>query len=222
MLYLSSLPGGASNFFEKTLLLCDDVVLHRAKNLVKLLDMNVKQRFNALTKGLQCNWKASGQSWVELEHRGYIRQDLDLTTLQGFDGVCITAQGHSFNQKFIDETATENDKIFKVHISHGNDPAIFEWVVMNAMYKNTYLKEPYFNAYNAVHQMNDVYPVYIKDFLGSTNQYLESYVKVCDHLQINESNRYYDYVEQVHKLWIKTTLSPDKYADYKQKINWLI
>lgn len=218
--YLNYLPGGCGNFLSRALNLIDNShcwVDSTSNTLPTSVDkkfdlFNYRSQHDRHLKDMPYNWVKFESSlkryWLTRPHHSVP------------DGSLSIMPVHFTHDPSAQNIAGPDDKEKYVQITT-SDPKVYEWMHMNALFKNCTLGAAWMELYASWHSRPDVLFVQLED-LFEWDTFEPCYKNICDHLEINKERIHLDYVKTLHSQWVKTTLPMEKIPEYKKKIGWIL
>jgi len=212
--FINFLPGAAGNFFSRTLNLIDDAYCWVPTSF-QTLDLTLEQKLEYFSyKNIQ-----KEQNWIDFEceliHYSSLINHTDLPD----NAISIWAK-HNTDHIRRKHLSGKDDTESLIQITY-NDSIMFEWILLNALYKNSHINPTWFKQYQIYSKENDVIKINLKKFINK-DKFLTMYSDTIKLLNISPSHVHLDAVEELHNQWIKTTLSFDKFDEFKSSIGWLI
>ena len=109
----------------------------------------------------------------------------------------------------------KDDTVYTVYIDHAG---LFEWTIMNAFYKNSFISVEWIRNAKKMQQDPNAYGIRLDRMLSSTDVFVEDFLKLAAHIGHSVSDDVKIAVEQLHKQWLTTQLPQDKVAEFKRLI----
>jgi hypothetical protein len=99
---------------------------------------------------------------------------------------------------------------------------VFEWASLNALYKNSYLSIDWFRDGERMRQDPDIHKISLKNVIRGKDDFFEEFEKVCGIIEHKLTQEERIAVSQLYDQWKKTTLSEDRFEEFKSRygIRW--
>jgi hypothetical protein len=110
-----------------------------------------------------------------------------------------------------------DDKVNKFYIDPSNN---FEWVILNALYKNSYINSRGLIEGKKMLDDDSIIKIDLNKILESSTSLIDSVQQVLSecNIKLNNSNR--KKIEDLREQWILTTLPRSKFQDFKNQIGY--
>ena len=214
-------PGAAGNFFSRCLNLLDNAYCYASGTTIpvtieekfKLLSYSlVKDRSfdsnNTLSNDPVKNWQ---QFECQLKH---IESLKDYTELPENATVVWVSHSH----KSTDKTSSHPNRIF-FYI----DPSdAFEWMLLNCLYKDSNLQIGFISSGNELKHNPVVHNISLAKIVQDRDSFIEEFSRACAIFNRQLSALEIKYIVALYDEWITTTLSPDKFQEFKNQIGWYL
>lgn len=212
--FLHFLPGSAGNFISRCVNLCDGTLCWIKRDdgtIPKTLEE--KQQLFTYANRTQDNWTH------------FERQLAPYWQIVGEEhglGIDLSFQiGHPTVRWDI-STLTHGAEWVRHSVIDVSDPGLFEWAIMNAFYKQSYLQVEWFQDYHALCQDPSVYKISLENILDSEDSFWKEIDFYLDHLEISVQHRPQEQIRSLYKEWLPTTLRPSQWPQFKKSIGWLL
>lgn len=212
-IFITYLPGAGGNFFSRCLNLLDTAYCWANKETNQIPD-TLDKKLQLLTYDSVLNKSFPEVDWVTFEfqkicHYSEIRPRPILT-----DGVYVIWPSHNKPLETLQKPANKNIKLY-LDVSE-----VYEWCIMNCIYKNTAILP--WSLRQDVEQLQDnsIHKVNVKKIISGVDQFIEEIQKVCTMFNHTLSNAELVAITFLYSQWQKTMLPIDKINDFKKTIGW--
>jgi hypothetical protein len=103
------------------------------------------------------------------------------------------------------------------------DPSdAFEWVLLNALYKNSYLGIEWFRDGQRMLGDPDIHKISLKNIILNESGFFEEFMKVCEIIGHDVTHEEQSAISLLYNQWKQTTLSEDRFEEFKARngIGW--
>ena len=210
--FLFFIPGSAGNFFSRCLNLLDKFYAYDNGSLPLTVDDKLKMLSYTKVK----NFREDGIDWTDFEKDvNYVLQTYEHNDINVFPpGSFIVLATHP---ESIESTITNfsqlGDKIFFLMID-GHD--IFDWVLLNAIHKHSYLGEEWMVQNEIIRNDPRYFKINLKNVITSEHTFIKEFKKVCEYLKVIPSEQELSTVTILYKQWKATTIELDELDRYKK------
>jgi len=212
--FVNFLPGAAGNFFSRALGLVDNAYCWVPASS-STIELTLDEKLDYFSyKNIK-----QDRNWVDFEDQLVHYSSLVPQTNLPDNAISIWADHYSYDLRN-KQIAGADDTQLLMQITY-NEPMMFEWLILNALYKNSYLDVSWFKQYQIYNRDASVAKIDLKNFLDK-DKFLNMYSNTIQLLNINPGSVNLDAVEELHGQWIKTTLSFDNFEEFKSSIGWII
>ena len=198
------LPGAAGNFLSRCLNLLENVSCWGITT-TKVIPMDIDSKFRMVDYADVCNRTVNSKiRWTEFEDQLYqISEEECLTEF-------LVSIEHPENQ--FDRISNTNEVDVYIDVDE-----CFEWVMLNALYKDSMIFPHYLYHARELCQNNSVFKFSLKRLLSGEESFKEEFVRLCDFIQVSLVDSEIELVLQLYRSWVKTTISGDKLQEFKKE-----
>jgi hypothetical protein len=209
---ISFLPGSAGNFFSRCLnLLSNAYCFGRSMPLPTTLE----KKLEMLNYNSVLGRSMDSVDWVKFENQLIPHGRL-------IEHYTLPSNSYSiwFGHLLKDaaQLAGPDDQFFNFHIDPTDN---FEWVCMNALYKNSYLKVEWFINNKKLLSDPTVYKINLGNFLKDWKIFFLEFKKVTDVIGHTLSDSEVQAVKTLHDQWKTTILEHKDIETFKKNIGFL-
>jgi hypothetical protein len=216
--FIYFLPGAGGNFLSRCLNLLDNSYCF-ADSKTKNIPNTLEEKNRLLSFDSQVNKSFEDRNWVTdfevlLTHYSQVQPHWDLPS-----DACSVWLGHPNTLSREKCFPGNDDQIFDFVIDSTD---AFEWTIINALYKNSYLDVRWFLHMEKLKQNNNYHKISLKNILTSKQSFLAEYNKVCKIIGHDISAEENHAVATLYDQWQRTVLKSQDIAKFKQKIGFLM
>jgi hypothetical protein len=215
-IFVYFLPGAAGNFLSRALTLLDGSYCF-AGAASRLVPKTLPEKMSLLSYDKVANTQHGDRVWTrgfeeDLVHYSQVQEHWKLPA----HSKAIFFGHGDFGKKNL---AGPDDTVKEIYI----DPrGCFEWVIMNAFYKNSVLDVDWFERCRALEQRPDLYKFNLANLVAGTEKFLDEFQALCKHLDLTPNRQEMDSVSQLYQQWRTTMLDYSKINEFKQKIGFYL
>ena len=215
---ISYLPGSAGNFFSRCLNLLTGACYFVDKT-TKKLPVTIEEKLALLNYNTVVDKTFDQRDWVKFES-----QLVQYHTVQphhllppGSYSIWCGHTLHNFGSANLDVLAGPDDQCYKFYINPGLH---FEWCVLNALYKNSYLDVKYFVNGKALLNNSEFFKIQLDSFIQGWPSFRLEFEKVCHVIGHVLTQEEIQAVEQLYLQWRKTVLEYKDFESFKKSIGF--
>ena len=207
--FLFFIPGAAGNFFSRCLNLLADTKCWGSKDG---FPTSLKERIDLLTyqpvlNRTKINWTKDWET--QISHYSKLAPAPASNTIMIFP--------QHPNTDVVGQVLGNNDGQFKIYIDPGD---AFEWAVLNALYKDSYLTAHWLQAGEAIRQDEGTLKINLGSIIRSEEGFMLEFVRACNHIGLAPTDAEIEAVLNLYREWKTTTLPPEQFAEFKQQLGW--
>jgi hypothetical protein len=215
---ISFLPGSAGNFFTRCLNLLTGACYFVDKT-TKKLPTTIEEKLSILNYNNVINKSFDQRDWVTFEHQliKYFtirpHHELPSNSYSIWSGHPI----HSYGLANLDDLAGPDDQCYRFYIDPGEH---FEWCVLNALYKNSYIDVKYFiNGKKLLDDCN-TYKIKLDSFIQGWKPFYKEFEKACNYIEHNLTNEEIQAIQTLYTQWRTTVLEYKDLELFKTNIGF--
>ena len=215
---ISFLPGSAGNFFSRCLNLLTGACYFVDKT-TKKLPTTIEKKLSILNYNSVINKAFDQRDWPEFESqivKYYTIQphyELPSNSYSIWCGHPI----HNYGSANLNELAGPDDQCYRFYIDPGEH---FEWCMLNALYKNSYIDVKYFiNGKNLLDDCN-TYKIKLDSFIQDWNTFCKEFEKACNYIEHKLTNEELQAVKTLYTQWRTTVLEYNDLESFKKNIGF--
>jgi hypothetical protein len=215
-IFVYFLPGSAGNFVSRCLNLLDNAHCFVDKNNLTL-PQTVAEKSKLLSYESINKQKFGTRTWTQFEV-----EVLHYSSLQAHWDLPKNSYSIWFSHpesKQHESLAGQDDIIYKFYIDSSD---CFEWGIMNALYKNSYLDIKWFINGNDLKNNNDVHKVNLKNIISGQASFLIEFAKVCNIIGHTLADHEVSALKDLYDQWTLTTLKEVDIPEFKKNIGFLM
>jgi hypothetical protein len=216
-IFVYFLPGCAGNFFGRCLNLLNNAYCFVDRNTPKKFPTSIDSKINLLSYNSMINKSFEDRVWTVFEHQAAHYHTFHPHWQLPDDSYSVWIAHPNKEQHA--SLAGPNDVTYSFYIDSSD---CFEWGVVNALYKNSYLDVQWFINGNKLKNDPSVHKINLNNIIGGEQSFLDEFVKVCDIINHQLSSEEESAIKSLYQQWIKTTLSKDNICDFKNRIGFLM
>lgn len=209
-IFLQYLPGSAGNFFSRCIGLVSDQCYGWIPRGIDNINLSVEEKFNAF------EYQSVNQNWIHFERK--LQHYSEVVAHHALPHGSISLwQGHPCYKILTRDIAGPDDKKFVFYIDPSKN---FEWVIMNCLYKNSYIDSRWLVEGKKMLNDANIVKLDLSDIIASRDTFLGCIDKVCNitGIVLQESNR--QKIAELWDQWIVTTLPASDFEIFKNKIGY--
>lgn len=212
------LPGAGGNFFSRCLNYLHNSYCFANAN-TSSIPTSLVEKVRLLNFSSQVGKSFEQRNWVKdfeskVTHYSTCQEHWDLPP----NSYSIWL-GHSNMSTQIKTIAGEDDKLFNFIIDSSET---FEWTMMNALYKNSYIDVQWFLMMEKFKQHDNYHKINLKNIINSQQGFLEEFEKVCSIIGHTVSAEEFKAVSDLYAEWHQTTLKTQDIPAFKKQIGFLM
>jgi hypothetical protein len=110
----------------------------------------------------------------------------------------------------------------KKYVFYMDPSGVVEWVLLNALYKNSYLSIDWFRDGERMRLDPNIHNISLKNIISGEIEFFEEFEKVCGILEHILTQEEHSALSSLYNQWKKTTLGEDRFEEFKVKhgIHW--
>jgi hypothetical protein len=212
-IFIIFLPGSAGNFFSRCINLASDSSYCWVCNDKKIINQTLEEKF----KLFEYKNSKDHSNWVQFEsklsHYSNVVDHVDLPPNS------FSIWGRHPDYQIINQVAGIDDQKHVFYIDPGNE---FEWVVMNSLYKNSYIDSKWLHTGQQMTTDDNIYKIKLADIITCETTLIVAVKQVCDiaNIHLKENNK--QKIKELWNQWISTTLPKSEFDIFKKSIGWTI
>jgi hypothetical protein len=212
-IFVMFLPGSAGNFFTRCINLASDSCYSLVCNDKKIVSQTLDEKFKLFeykNSNIYNNWV---QFESKLSHYSSVINHVDLPV----DSFSIWLSHPDY--RLINRVAGINDQQHVFYIDPGEN---FEWVVMNCLYKNSYIDSKWLRIGQQMTNDDKIFKIKLADIITCETTLIGAVEQVCDTANIHLKDNNKQKIKDLWGQWISTTLSKSEFDTFKKSIGWTI
>ena len=213
-IFIIFLPGAAGNFFSRCLNLLSNAYCYGQENK---LPVTLEEKLKMLSYTPMLNRESIIDDWVNFE-----RQLTPHSRIIEHHALPPESYSIWINHELthgLASLAGPDDEIFNFYIDPGNH---FEWVCINALYKNSYLGVNYFVAGKKLLDDPTFYKISLDNFLKDWTDFLSEFKKVTDIIGHTLTDSEIQSVKILYYQWKTTILEHNDIETFKKDIGFFL
>ena len=214
-IFVNFLPGAAGSFFSRCLNLLDNAYCLADRDS-KFIPHTIDDKIKLLSYNSINDKDFDDRNWREFEHKTAHYSNYQEHHNLPADSYSIWLQ---HNKKDTEKLAGPDDSVYLFYI---DSTEAFEWTIMNAFYKNSYLDVDWFILGKQLLNDNSVYKINLKNIISNEEGFLNEFYKVCNIINHNIKDFELAAVKKLYNEWRKTILDYDNIPKFKNKIGFLL
>ena len=216
--HLYFLPGSAGNFLSRCLNLLDDFYAWGDLK-TKLLPVTLDEKINLLNYSPVINFDPLAKNWIEWENA--IAPLVLILTVPDCrklpNDPYIVYISHPIIPDITQEFSGPDDGKYILYIDPTDN---FEWILMNAIYKQTYQETQWYVNGKQMLEDDTVIKISLTNILKNKESFLEEFQLLCTRLSQTISPNILIAIGNLYDQWRTTIIEPDKINDFKKLIGW--
>lgn len=217
-LFVYFLPGAGGNFFSRCLNLLDNSYCF-ADAHSKQVPRTLQEKVKLLNYNSQQNKTFEKRHWVRdfeglLTHYDKVQPHWDLPA--GANSIWL---GHPELPTQSNNLVGQDDQRYNFIIDSSE---AFEWTILNALYKNSYLDVKWFVMMEKFKQDNQYHKINLKNILQDQRGFLQEFYKVCSIIGHTVSEEESLALIDLYDQWQQTTLKTQDIPAFKKQIGFLM
>jgi hypothetical protein len=213
-IFIYFIPGAAGNFLARSLNLLKNFHCFVDENQPLPLDLDEKMSLLSYQQVIDIN--RSQRDWVNFEISLKHYSQTQYADRMPADSRVIWWLHPNFDMNER-SWASVNDHSLLIYI----DPSkCFEWCMLNAMYKNSWIDSRYLEAAKFYESSQDVVKIDLSNILVSFTGFIQELDKICQRLDYSRSQDEVNALHDLYQQWLSTTLPPDQFESFKKQIGW--
>ena len=207
-------PGAAGNFFSRCLNLLDNSYCW-VDNETQSLVQDQQDKLALLSYQSISSVDPTQRSWIKFENLVCRCQHNSLPTTAQY----VVWPSHPTYTVLQKNLVGIDDEQFVFLIDASDD---FEWCILNALYKNSYVSEAWLRAAEEMRQDSNIQKISLQRIVDSCDSFLQEFQLVCDTIghTLTESEKLA--IITLYNEWKLTILDHKKFEEFKNFIgfNW--
>jgi hypothetical protein len=217
-IFIYFLPGAGGNFFSRCVNLLDNSYCFVDANIPHI-PKTLEEKIKLLTYHSQTNKSFEKRNWVNdfeclLAHYSKVQPHWDLPS--NANSIWLS---HPETPAQSNDIIGKDDRAFNFIIDSSD---AFEWTIINALYKNSYLDVKWFVMMEKFKQNRNCHKINLKNILNDKQGFFEEFNKVCAVLGHTISLEESCAVGDLYDQWQQTVLKSQDIAEFKRKIGFLM
>lgn len=212
--FIYFLPGAAGHFFSRCLNLLENSYCF-ADATTNKIPTTLDEKIELLSYGKIKNKSFDQRNWVQFEklltHYERCQPHWDLP----HDAVIIW---YNHSQSSHDNLYGQADTVHKFYMDSSE---LFEWTIMNALYKNSYIDVEWLIEYKNFKYNKDLQKINLKKIITSYDGFLDEFQQVCKTIGRVPSDKELIAIKNLYGEWELTRLDVEKIPQFKQDIGFL-
>lgn len=210
--FIFFLPGSAGNFFSRCISLISDRSYCWVDKNNPCLELTLNDKFNL------CQYIESTQfsNWRDFErHIVHYSSKFEHWALPD-QSISIWHNHPNYNM-FNKNLMGPGDQQYAFYIDPTEN---FEWVLLNALYKHSYIDVSWFTTGKEMLTDNSIIKIKLSDIIGSATGCLNAVQQVCSSIGVSLNDENKQTIEKLWHQWINTTLPKTKFDEFKKEIGY--
>jgi hypothetical protein len=203
-------PGSAGNFFGRCLNLLSDSVHNLVSSQQPQLITDLDEKFQLLS------YHQPDRDWVQFESRLPHYSDITPELVLPDNSISVR-QDHPRYEMLEKGIAGEGDRR---HVFYIDPSQRFEWCLLNALYKNSYINTFWLEQGARMLEDNAIHKISLPNIIDSADTLLIEISKVAAVLGLEVKPANQQRIVALWNQWIPTTLQPKDFEQFKQKIGF--
>ena len=215
-IFITYLPGAAGNFFSRCLNLLSNAYCYGKENN---LPVTIEEKLKMLSYESVLN-----RSLESVESSNWLAFEKELLEYNKvITHHALPPDSYAIWPRHMQQNTTQlagvDDKIFNFYIDPGNS---FEWVCMNALYKNSMQSVKWFIHCKTLSTDDTVYKIQLDNFLVDCDCFLAEFLKVTDIIGHSTSDSEIQAVKILYNQWRTTILERNNIEIFKKDIGFFM
>lgn len=213
-IFVNFIPGSAGNFFTRCLNLVDDSWYCWMDSQNKIINLSLDEKLDLFSYHDTTKY----DHWIKFEkkicfyHHFHTHHDLpDQST-----SIWLNHPNYDFKNN---DLVGHDDKQQVVYIDPSQN---FEWVILNALYKNSYIDRQWLEIGHQMELDPDVYKVPIESIRQSPESLLNEVGSIAQRFGKYVAVKNQDAIVKLWHQWKTTCLEPDRFQEFKKQIGFYI
>ena len=211
---LTFVPGSGGNFFTRCLNLLDNAYCWVPANTPTKYPVTAEEKmqlFNYVDAPLHEDLGSYAQKWVDWECKLTGFQDPEHNLIPE-DAVGIWPSHPSVHNG---KSQSDDTFFFYIDITDA-----FEWTILNGLYKTAIPTVNEFMHGLRLKNHPKVHKIDLAKIIASRESFIDEFCKVCAIFGHSLNPAEKTQVITLYDQWIQTTISPEKFSEFKQRIGW--
>ena len=215
-IFVYYLPGSAGNFFSRCLNLLDNAYCFVVKKN-STLPTTLTEKIDLLSYNSVIGEDFATRDWIKFESKlsHYSVKNLHWDLPKNSYSVW---PAHP-DTKHHDLLPGDDNIVYKFYIDSSE---CFEWGIMNALYKNSYLDVKWFINGKDLKNNNDIHKINLKNIINSKEGFLIEFNLVCNIIDHILTDAELTAVGKLYDQWILTVLKETDILEFKKSIEFLM
>lgn len=217
--YMSYVPGAAGNFLSRALNLIDGCYCWVEQGKGKFFYENPNDKLELFSFEPMADRinKTNPENWQQFEDRLQKYYQLDGANVLPPGSISIMPGLYTVDPH--NSINADDQETFLAITTQ--DPKVYEWLILNAMFKNCHLGVAWMEVNAKWGQRSDVYKISLEDFF-TWEKFETCYKSICKYLNVAEERINLKHVKTLHSQWLLTILPMEQIPEYKKKIGWIL
>lgn len=216
-IFINFLPGSAGNFLSR-FLQCAIPNSYCWIEKDQLAPYKFADKLNLLSYSTVSKTKSN---WIEFESQiQHFSKSIDLSKFSTDSTLIWLGHNLSIEKAEAEDLLGPSDKPTLIQISYDSKKS-FEWIVLNALYKDSYIEKNWFCNYQDNLKKDKTNFLLIDNFF-SWNTFKNAVLELLDQNKINYDLQNIEQLEDFYNTWYSTTLKFSKFEDFKKSVGWLL
>ena len=213
-IFINFLPGSAGNFLSRFLQCAlDEGYCWTDSNGVS--PETFQDKIDLLS------YKNINKNWVDFENR--------LTLFDGFESICNEQPVpiHLSHCCILNEQKQRHEGIIGpddahtfIQITYDNKKD-FEWIILNAFYKDSYVQKEWFELYQSNLKETNIIKFPVSNF-QNWDTFKQDIIEILDYEKLNYNPNDIELLEDFYNEWFNTSLKEHEFDQFKEQIGWIL